>query len=497
MKPKLLHAILALSLLTQPLSAVDVLRTSAAQDQPQITTISPTGAWATGNTAWIERNNKRLTVTMDSTASRKAAVVLLQKAIEASAAGSDTDPNDADGVTGTWDHGGLEYGEYYEIDAAADYSDPNAPVLTLTSATMTIDNTQTNGIPFVVTAGDTATGSIGTPTNTQAAGGRFHFGGANNWVDPNGTARIPLEDETAVLADSSQSIYFGLGAIPNDLDFNKKNSFKGNVGLTKINTWTSSKPFVEDRTTKITATRNDATSLTYTLGELNSPMPAEGHFYLSLTNATFSTVRVYDAPKLSSTTGYAIQLSGGEDVRLEVFRGSVSAGTDVSEPVVELGSLITAYQTDALEDVQVLIGENTKTDGSGSSATQGGGTVNFFPNGDGGTFDSYEVTAGVMNYQCLENVTEITVHDGAKMFFIGGLGTISTVDVLSGGYLDCRNTVFTANVNKVIRRRGSEIWDPDNRLNPTTGWNFPDTYPGDPANKGKLPIQQNWDNTDL
>ena len=60
-----------------------------------------------------------------------------------------------------------------------------------------------------------------------------------------------------------------------------------------------------------------------------------------------------------------------------------------------------------------------------------------------------------------------------------------------------RRGVGTANVTKVIPHRGFKIFDANNLLNPSAGYDFIDTYPGDTANTLVWPRNQNWDNTGL
>lgn len=479
------------SLFILPTWAVNREWTGAAQDKPQITTLSPTGSWATGNTAWVQRNNKRITVTMDATASRKAAVVLLQKAIEASGPGSDTDPNDADGVTGTWDHGGLEYGEFGEIDATADYTDPNAPVLTLTSASLTIDNTTCNGVPFVVTAGDTASGSIGTPTNTQEATGRFHFDAAANWKDPNGNTGAPQDDDTCIFVNGG-SVYFGMndnGALE-DLNVKRLNSYQSTIGLPFTNSWQSSRLFVEDRRRLLHLPPTNSTGThTIQIGEQNSTVEPKGATRIDLGSVAGSiqTVLIYDAP----TANGSIEVAGGNSgsVVLNVYSGNVTTG---QEPLAN---------TTTLTQVKNGMGDDGKT----AKLTIG-------------QFAALDASAQVIVYEgefylaSASSTTNITQHGGtihtqasvttlATVNLYGGTfdhdaQTITTLNIFDGGTFDASSDDFCT-LQNVTLHKGGGFKDPKGITSLTNGIDFSGTNPKDPQTTFEYRDDKTWTPSDI
>lgn len=357
---------------------------SAAKPQPQITEIVPTGFWDSGRKAWVERNSKRITVTLDGTASRKAVAVLLQKAIEAEASGADTDPNDADGVTGTWDHGGLEFGEFGEIDATVDYSDPNAPVLTLTSASITIDNRSTNEIPFAVTTGDDdPNAATGTPTNTQEATGPLHFDDDDNWIDTSGTTGVPDPNDTLVWSVSSGSVYFGL----ENSDLNQRidtRNLQGNIGLRAINSWQSTRPFREDRTQYLVVEPNGGGTVEHNIGG-RGPQQPTGYrkFNFGSEDPTLIVCNVHDSASATSD-GAAVQIVGGKDIELNVYKGSISTGALASHTApTRLIRLQTFHVSNINSDADVVIESRTTFVDNAQNVNLNGGKTRLDVDCDG------------------------------------------------------------------------------------------------------------------
>lgn len=418
--------LLALCLLavSSPAAAIEREFTGAALDKPQITTISPTGSWDSGKTAWIERNNKRITVTLDSTASRKAVVVLLQQAIEATGPGSDTDPNDADGVTGSWDQGGLDFGEFGEVDATADYTDPNAPVLTLTSAELTVDNKTTTGIPFTVTTGDDdPNAAIGTPTNTQEASGRHHFDDGDNWKDPNGRVGVPDPNDTLVFAAGSGSIYFGLNNSNKNQRLDMRDDWQGSIGLKSRNAWQSSRTFAEDREQFILIEPTTGANITHNIGGRGVQSP-KGHRKIDFGTAdpTLIVCHIHNSAS-SSSDGQAIQIVGGLDVELNVYKGSVSVGASPQENPTRLIRLQTFHVSNAATDVDMIAAAKTTFVNNTGNVNIRGGKVRLDANCNGSANEA-SVHDGVLTVMPTVEINDLFVY-GGKVDYRG----INVVDI--------------------------------------------------------------------
>lgn len=488
---KLFYTILTLLCLATPLYAQDVTFTGAAQEKPQITDVDITGTWADGDTAFIERNNKRVTVTLDSTAAAGAPASLLIQAMAATGPGEDTDTG-GDGFTGTWDHGGQEYGEFQEVITTLG-TDSND--LILTTASIQVDDIATNGVPFTVTVGETSSaGVMGAPSNSQEAGGAHHWDDDDNWLDPNGDVGVPLEGEDPILADSSKSIYFGLDNLNGDLNITKLQSYTGNVGLKPVNTW-SSTPFTEDRPTKLQHVKASVNAPNIYIGEIGSPLPALGWFYLRMSAATDSNIFIYDAPKVHSFNGFSVQLHGGGGCEIIITRGSLSLGEDPTEAVLLFKGMHIGYQTTQATDVNIRAGD--KVQSAGGTVVQQGGQVDWNISGVGSNITSWDLQSGTMHSHEGVTITTFKVHDGGILYHHAGVGTLNNITVLSGGTLDARRATIPSIANTIFVHKGAIIYDPSDMLKPSGDWDFIETYPGDPDSTIVLPINQTWAPTPL
>jgi len=215
---------------------------------------------------------------------------------------------------------------------------------------------------------------------------------------------------------------------------------------------------------------------------------------------------------LSSTNGHAIQISGQNNatqgVDLEIYSGSVSVGTDAKLNDATLGVVIDdidiGYEDSATSDADIWIGQFTSIDtGSGRVIQNGGQVLWQLKEASAGSVTSYQLNAGTMTFKSPfgspggEDITVVGIESGATLNFIRGVGLLGTITVQDGGTLDMRRGVGSAGVTKVIPHRGFKIFDPGGLLNPSGGFDFIDTYPGDSANTLVWPRNQNWDNTGL
>lgn len=106
--------------------------TGAAQDVRQVSTITVSGTWATGDTATLTINNKSLTVTVGSSTSTTNIADILARAVNAANATENLLGNESRNF------GGRELPEFTEVVATS-----SGAVLTLSSATP--------GVPFTIT----------------------------------------------------------------------------------------------------------------------------------------------------------------------------------------------------------------------------------------------------------------------------------------------------------------------------------------------------------
>jgi len=153
----------------------------------QVTTIAIGGTWIAGEAVTLTINGIDLVVVIGSAVTTSNVARALAEAWEAD------DPTDST-VTYTPAGGGPSIPEFSEITADFDGSD-----LVLTG--------DTAGLPFTVTvATDSASGTVGSPTNETAPTGPNHWDNADNWSG----AAVPANGDTVHIADGEVSILHGL-----------------------------------------------------------------------------------------------------------------------------------------------------------------------------------------------------------------------------------------------------------------------------------------------
>lgn len=194
-----LTAILATLVALQPARADRWM--PRAQAQPQITEFAIGGTYSEGESISVTCNLRSVTVTAgpDNTSPADMAASMV------AAINSDDKSNEDDDIIDdeTKNIGGQQIPEFTDFSAEIDPNDNKNIILTSTE----------DGLPFTVsTSENSASGTIGTPSNSQEATGPRHFDNANNWEGGSVPATGTLTFDA--LSNSVPCIY-GIGEDPN------------------------------------------------------------------------------------------------------------------------------------------------------------------------------------------------------------------------------------------------------------------------------------------
>lgn len=301
--------------------------TGAGHDIPQITTVTVGGTWASTETAILEINNKRLILTLGTDVATTDVAAELKAAWNAASA---TDNLVGSNQDESRNFGGQEFPEFKEITASVSGS-----VVTLTG---------TAGVPFTVTEDVTGTAS-GTLTlaEAQAADGKHFFNNADNWE-----GGVPVNNGTLLFDSGSISVKYALNTGLTDLDLIREDNYTGDIGLPVTNeTW----GYVEYRQRFIDMDNSGGGSQSVQVGSFatSNTTPA-GRTYIDMgTTAGGSiTVIIGNAPTTTAADREAVQIVGGDNLQVDVYKGSVSLGAHAKENSTMIGSLeISKFASDS------------------------------------------------------------------------------------------------------------------------------------------------------
>lgn len=421
----------ALLLASVPLQAASVRWIGVAQDVRQVTTIAVTGTWATGDTATLTINNKNVTVTIGADVSTSNVADVLARAVDA-ANGTENLLNDE-----SRNFGGEEIPEFAEVDADAD------------GATLTLSS-ETPGVPFTVTRSESTAGdgALGAVTSVTAATGKNHFDNAKNWEG----GSLPSATDTLVFDSGSVDVLYGLGNATLDYALRRTNGYTGDIGLPKINP----NGYAEYRTRflALPVTATTGSVIHHIGGEVESAASGRTYLDFGTNDPSEITAFIRDAPA-AGDDGAAVQLVGGKDLSLAVFRGSVGVGTNVGQNATILTAVATRNSTgDTSADVS--IGTAASFRDAANSVEVASGSITLACDCDGGS-NEILCHGGVLKVESTVAVNVIYVY-GGRVDFRGS--EIATCHVYSGGELDLSSAGAVVFTNPVELYRGFTFRDP-------------------------------------
>jgi len=454
--------ILLLSLLTtyySLLSAGEVRWIGAAQDKPQITTITVANTWAAGDQATVTCNNKSVTVTCGATMDTPAEVAAgLAEALGLT-------HHDASKITAdmTLNVGGRELGEFWDFDATV-----SGAVITLTS--------RVAGVPYTVITSETTAGdgTVGAPTTASGdeATGKHHWDNAANWH----TGVVPTSGDQATFTFGAVDVLYGLANSTPDISLYRRNGYTGNIGLPDVNESVNGKSYREYRAKRLVLPITATSGIqTHEIGERTSSLPARGTTYLDFgqNDGTLQELVVYDAPQANSQTGAGVQFYGGNDLDLYVYRGSVACGDGLATEGTSLGILQVKYLTNQANDAHLHIGIYGGFE-AGAPVTLTGGRLTCAKSFS--TSTTAEVHGGRLDFP--GTVGTLNIRGGTVLLRNDSVATITNLFIFRGGNLDASQTESVTVTNCTLYE-GATLRDPFGMLTPTNGYDFVGCQPAD------------------
>ena len=424
--------------------AVSTIRfLGAAQDVSDIWTYTIGGTPAATNTAWLELNNKRLTLTLGTDVTTTDVAQELAAMINATV-------NNATTKVGaysdeTWNVAGQTVPEWTEVSATS-----SGAVLTLTGAA---------GVPIQghVTVGVTGGGvTISSASSVQTATGKHFWDNAANWeggVVPAKDSAGNLLGDTALFDSGGVDVKYALNNTEENISIIRTLGYTGDIGLPPVNLL----GYKEYRQQKLDAPIYDSVDSVQTIliGETGSAVLAKGITRIDLgadtSNLNYPTVTVLDSAASSPTDGESVQISGGTKTRLTVRKGSVSLGMDRTANTSYLYS--TLYIGSMDEDCTVRLGPNSSVP-SALSGEQYGGKLYL-----NGTITGLTmlVKSGTC-YQLSGALVAATVYSKAKLALQGG-SCAGAITMKSGSTLSVESagTYSGATLSQAV---GSTLSDP-------------------------------------
>lgn len=198
-----------------------------AANVPQITTVTIANTWATADTATFTINGKDLVVTLGTPVTVTDVAALIVSAWNASTR--------IDSALGSSNVGGQTIPEFAEIIASN-----VAGVIAFTTR-----YARDTGKPFTITVAESTagTGTVGSPSTTQAAASQKQWDNADNWSG----GSVPANDDIAVFRDTDGDCLYGLPAASKQVQLYIYNTYTGRLGLPKVNKDNTNLPYYEYR----------------------------------------------------------------------------------------------------------------------------------------------------------------------------------------------------------------------------------------------------------
>lgn len=406
-----------------------------AADITQITTITVADTWATDDTATLTINGNDLTVTVGT----DAAVADVAAALAAAVNAASRD----DGLVGDESRniGGQEIPEFRRITASS-----SGAVLTLTA--------NTAGQPFVVTASESTDGdgTLGTPTDAQAATGRNWFSNADNWSG----GSMPVDADDIVFDSGEVDCIYGLSQSSiTPASITIRPGYTGRIGLPLYNVDDPGNPYREYLPTYLAlGTSSDSQTVTVTIDSTSNR--------IKLDTGTAQTVwRILNTGTTREDINTPCCLLKGTHASntADHVRGDVAIAYYPDETAT-VDALSVGYRENQEGDAQLYLGSGVTLD----AISQSGGSI--VGNSNAGTLTqtggTYRHAAGTM--------TAANIDGGTVLY--DSTGTLTTARVGGDGVLDFRQAVGAVTVTNCELHAGASFLDPAGRATITNGWDF-------------------------
>lgn len=350
------------------------------------------------------------------------------------------------GLVAAWNNSTI--GEFLEATA----------VNSTTTATITA---KVAGVPITITC--TASGSATlTPSNTTAATGPHFFDNADNWTG----GAVPVDGDTVVFDSGNVSCKYGLSQsalTPAAVTITM--GFTGEIGLPEINRDNSAGQYREYRTKALTwCDTGDGSNTAVRIGEgLGS---GSGRLRLNF-NSGRVTGTVLNTGQRADDGEPSLQISGTHaSNEWNILRGDVGFAFYAGETTT-VATLRSGQIDNELGDVRIECGSDL---GTVTLVEQSGGELTIRS-----AVTTFTQTGGVA-HQMAGAVATLSI-DGGK-YFPKGTGTITTLNLGSGGIFDRRQDMRDMTITNTNLYEGFEYHDPFDSITNTNGIDFIRTTPG-------------------
>lgn len=411
---------------------------------PQITTSTVSGTWATNDTATLTINSKDLVVKVGTPTTTADVATLITNAFNA------TDRLNA--ATGSSNVGGQSIPEFAEIIASVSGS-----VITFTHRSK-----EYIGEPFTITVADTsASGTLGSPTTTQAATGPNDWANVDNW-----SLGVAPDSATNTVANFRNGKVDCLDNLPNnslEIQINVYNSYEGRIGRPAVNRKNTSRPYNEYRRTHVRL--DDAgpgTTATHNIGIGDGPGP-------KLVNIKHSTLPTTFNVDINSKPDEATNGAGSKVVNVicaagltaNVRKGSVNL-SDQDGATASVTAINITGKEGQVGDIDVVSRKNSST---ACTVSQIGGKLLI----DWATWSTNGLTqrgGQTIVYTC--GIPSAQISNGTLVYVAASGG--STIAALTGnkqGVLDVSQTVGTVTITNATYYAGFRVVNPGKRITHT------------------------------
>ena len=296
-----------------------------------------------------------------------------------------------------------------------------------------------DGRDFTPTPGIEGGPSTWTTTATDNGTGPYHFSDVNNWSG----GSVPVAADDLVFDHrAANGLKYGLNkSTVTYASVTITKGYRHQIGLPQVNT-EYGVPFNESLDTYL---RIDGCTNNCNIGEGDGQ--GSGLIRLECTSAW--TCNVYGTATRTESEMASVVLKGGTSGTLTIYDGDVSIA-----PI--------SGETNTFTTINVGAKGTNPTLWAGSGSTQT--TVKTLSGKS--TFNSAITTLTVSGGEVVArsgNITTVTINNGATLTYMGA-GTLSTVTILSGGFLDFGKLIASRTVTNMTVHGGGSWSDPANTV---------------------------------
>jgi hypothetical protein len=401
-----------------------------AVDIAQVDTVTIGGTWATDETITLSIGGNDLVVTVGGPTATASVAASVSAAVNASGKTDNLASNESRNV------GGQEIAEFTEISASA-----SGNVVTLEA--------NTNGIPFTLSASETASAGTVTATTTVAATGANFYDNVQNWSG----ATVPVSGDKLVFQQNEIDCLYGLSqAATTNVTLQSDASYTGKIGLPAYN----GNGYDEYRNRHLTLNFSNA-ERSIVIGE----GPGSGSNRINL-NFDSSDPKMVIALTNTAESGAkaAIDVIGGNTATdISIRRGSLSIGADSSNTAT-IRELEISYFNQRATDAEVTIGDNVTI----SEITKDGGSLTLINTPTGLTVSTVTNRAGLVTFNGQAQVTNMFIEGGEMRWH--STGTCATLTLSGSAIFDVSRDLRPKIIVNPIERHSdnSRIIDPNKSI---------------------------------